>query len=86
MIKGVNHSIIEVSDTGSVYYDRAILVIRPEYASVQRDILENEARKILSEMGEPSSLKKGRSKAKKIMFFIGSALFGALLTSIFFIL
>ena len=30
MIKGINRSIIEVLDTGSVYYERAWLVIKPE--------------------------------------------------------
>lgn len=86
MIKGINRSIIEVNDTGNVYYERAILVIKPEYASVQRDILENEAKKILAEMGAPSSLKHGKSKAKKIALLISSALVGALITAMFFMI
>ena len=36
MLKGINHSVIEVNDTGNEYYERAILMIRPEYASAQR--------------------------------------------------
>ena len=44
MIKGINRSIIEVLDTGSVYYERALLVIKPEYASAQRELLEQEAK------------------------------------------
>ena len=46
MIKGINRSIIEVLDTGSVYYERALLVIKPEYASAQRELLEQEAKKL----------------------------------------
>lgn len=86
MIKGINRSIIEVSETGSVYYERAILVIKPEYASVQRDVLENEARKILGEMGAPSSLKRGHSKIKKAALLILSASVGAFITALCFML
>lgn len=86
MIKGINRSIIEVNDTGSVYYERAILVIKPEFASVQREILEKEARKILGEMGAPSSLGKGKSKAKNIALLISSAVIGAVITAVCFML
>ncbi|MGN1457205.1 MAG: hypothetical protein ACI4XP_04525 [Acutalibacteraceae bacterium] len=86
MIKGINHSIIEVNNTGSEYYERAILIIKPEYASVQHDILEQEARKILGEMGVPSSLKRNKNKAKKIALFISAALFGAAVTTLCFLI
>ncbi len=56
MIKGVNHTIIELSDTGSEYYERAILIIKPVYASVQRAVLEQEARRMLKKMEAPSVL------------------------------
>ena len=86
MIKGINHSIIEVNNTGNEYYERAILIIKPEYASVQHDILEKEARKILSEMGAPSSLKKNKCKAKKIALFILAAVLGAFVTALCFLI
>lgn len=40
MIKGINRAIIEVTDTGNIYYERALLVLRPEYTDVQRGLLE----------------------------------------------
>ena len=86
MIKGINHSIIEVNDTGNEYYERAILIIKPEYASVQHDILEKEARKILSEMDAPSSLKKTKSKGKTTALFISAALLGAAITALCFLI
>ena len=57
MLKGINHSVIEVNDTGNEYYERAILMIRPEYASAQRSVLEREAKKMLREMDAPSAVK-----------------------------
>ena len=57
MVKGINHSIIEVNETGSEYYERAILIIRPEYASAQRAVLEDEARRMLRDMDVPSALR-----------------------------
>lgn len=58
MIKGINRSIIEVTDTGNIYYERALLVLKPEYANVQRNLLEKEAKKMLTVMTAPSKIKK----------------------------
>lgn len=84
MIKGINRSIIEVIDTGSVYYERALLVIRPEYASVQRELLEQEAKKLLENMGEPSSLKRSKRRLKNIAAFCIAAALGAIFTALCF--
>lgn len=87
MLKGINHSVIEVNNTGSEYYERAILIIKPEYASVQRDILESEARKILSEMGAPSSLRPDKNKKlKKTALFVSALLLGAVITAVGFLI
>ncbi len=84
MIKGINRSIIEVVDTGSLYYERALLVIKPEYACAQRDILEKEAKKLLENMGEPSSLKRGNKRLKMILTLCAAAVFGAVCAAIIF--
>ncbi len=86
MIRGINRSIIEVNDTGSVYYERAILLIKPEFASVQREILEREAKRILRETDAPSSMKNGRSKIKKWMTLAAAAIIGSIITTLFFVL
>ena len=61
MIKGINRQIIEDTETGSIYYERALLVVRPEYASAQRALLEREARRMLKTMKAPSVIKPKRS-------------------------
>ena len=46
MIKGINRQIIELETTSSTYYEKAWLVIKPEYANMQQQLLEKEAKKI----------------------------------------
>lgn len=58
MIRGISRQIIEVQDTENIYYERAYLVVKPEYANAERAILEREARKILRKMDAPSGMKK----------------------------
>ena len=58
MIKGINRHVIEVTETDSAYYERALLVVKPEYAQAERDLLEKEARRVLRGMGAPSSIKR----------------------------
>lgn len=60
MIKGINRQVIEVTDTGNIYYERALLVVRPEYAGAQHAVLEREAKRMLHQMKGPSALKKKR--------------------------
>lgn len=61
MIKGINHKIIEVTDTESIYYERAFLLVRPQYEEVEEAVLRKEAKKLLSEVGTPSSIKGKRT-------------------------
>lgn len=80
MIKGINHTVIEVNETGSEYYERALLIIKPEYASVQRYVLESEAKKLLHELDAPSSIRSCRHGAKRILLPLCAAAAGSLIT------
>ena len=72
--------------TGSVYYERALLVIKPEYASAQKELLEQEAKKLLENMGEPSSLKRSKKRFKNIVTFCIAAAIGAIFTAFCFLI
>lgn len=86
MIKGINRAIIEVTDTGNIYYERALLVLRPEYTDIQRGLLEKEARKMLISMQAPSAIKKRHAVLYWVLRLGSSALAGALVASLYFIL
>lgn len=83
MIKGVSRQIIEVSDPESIYYDKAWLVVKPEYASVERVFLEKEAKKMLKSMDCPGAMKPKRAFMFWALRLGLSALLGALLGGVF---
>ena len=85
MIKGINHTMIELNDTENEYYERAILIVKPEYASVQRAILEDEAKKMLKELDVPSVMKSKKNKFKSFLKYACSAVIGAVITALFFL-
>ena len=78
MIKGINHQIIEVTETDNIFYERALLVIRPEYTGAQKAVLEKEAKKMLRDMGAPSFMKKQHKYLYWAIRLIPAALLGAL--------
>lgn len=62
MIRGVNRQIIEVSDTESDYFERALFFVSPDYCDAERAVLEREARRALKRLGEPSAARRRRTR------------------------
>ena len=50
MIKGVNKQIIEISDTGSKSFERAILFVRPNSRGLDSETLDGYAKEYLSQI------------------------------------
>ena len=82
MIKGINRQIIEVSETGNVYYEKAWLVIRSQYCDTEEAFLENQAKKFVSELDTPSCVKSKRAKGYLLFRMLLSAFVGSGLTLI----
>ena len=61
MIKGINHKVIEVTDTDNIYYERAYLLVSPAFEEAEESVLRSEAKKLLSQVGTPSSIKGKRT-------------------------
>ncbi|MCI8361297.1 MAG: hypothetical protein HFE86_08195 [Clostridiales bacterium] len=53
LLRGVNKQIIEIKDTDSRYFERALLFVRPEFADMGPGQLEQEANKYLATVGRP---------------------------------
>ena len=83
MIKGVNKYVIEVSETGNVYYDKALLFVKPEYTDIECAILEKEAKKVLKNMDTVSSVKHHKKIFFGIILLISAVLIGLLFSIIF---
>ena len=58
MIKGINHQIIEITDTDNIYYEKDYLVVRPEYKNTQEALLNKHARHFIAGMKAPSAIKR----------------------------
>ncbi len=77
MIKGINRQLIEITDVGSEYYERALLIVRPEYCDIQNAELEKEAKKILKNVGTPSISRKRQKVFQLILKLSCAAAIGA---------
>ena len=86
LIKGINRHIIEITDTDNAYYERALLVLKPEYASTERELLEKEARKVLKDLGAPSCIKRSSRIFYWIVRLGTAAILGAGLTALVLLL
>ncbi len=80
MIKGVSRQIIEVTDTDNMYYEKAYLIVRPEYKNAQQDMLKKQAYDMVYNMEAPSVLRKTRFIAYKMFRFILFASIGSAVT------
>lgn len=78
MIKGINRQIIEINDTGNTYYEKAWLVVRPEFDSAQKELLEREAAQLIKAIQAPSSFQRKNIKLRQWVKFLIAAAVGAL--------
>lgn len=60
MIKGVNRQVVEVSDTGSEYFERILFIVKPEYATVSEGKVRERVEQIAQATGAPPPIKAKR--------------------------
>ena len=62
MIKGVNHQVVEVSETDCDYFERILFFVKPEYAYVSEGKIRERAGIIAgsTDKAPPTKLKKSR--------------------------
>ena len=88
MIKGVNRQIIEVTDTGNEYFERALLVVRPRFADSSPGRLHDEAQRFVRNAGGYTGLRMNRGRNIREWILRGGSfgavgiLIGALLMSL----
>lgn len=83
MIKGINKQVVEVSETGSDYFERIMFFVKPEYASVSEGKIRERAGIIAKGItaAPPTKLSSG-SRALEAAKIILSAMCGAVITLI----
>ncbi len=71
MIKGVNKKIIEINDTDNIYFEKAILYIRPKMSDIPQNHLIKEANFYLEKnMSDGQQHDSSLIKIKKILFIL----------------
>lgn len=71
MIKGVNKKIIEINDTDNIYFEKAILYIRPKMSDIPQNHLIKEANFYLEKnIPDGQHLDSSLNKVKKILFVL----------------
>ena len=88
MVKGVNKSIIEINETGSKFFNKAILFVAPEYVDKDGKRMSREVSRIIKKMtlGERGTslraavlLKRKRKRAALICIAAAVAIIAAVI-------
>lgn len=74
MIKGVNHRVVEVSDTGSEYFEKIMFFVSPDYASMSENKIREKAGTIARGASAPPHDKKKRKLTTEILIIAFSCL------------
>ncbi len=79
MIKGVNRQVVEVAETGSDYFERALFFVNPKYYGITDSKLRERAQVLVGNASAPPKSKKStkHSKLKKVLEITASAAAGA---------
>lgn len=82
MIKGVNRQVVEVAETGSEYFEKALFFVNPKYYGMTDGKLRERAQTLMGAAGAPPK-SRSASKRSKLKIFIeiaASAAAGAIVT------
>ena len=82
MIKGVNKQVVEVVDTGSDYFERALFFVDPKYYGISESKLKEKAGLIANSAGKPPENKRIRrnGRIKQAVCLFAAAAAGSLAT------
>jgi hypothetical protein len=79
MVKGVSRQVLELSEPPSVYFERVLFFVKPEYSAISEGALRERARYIAQSAGLPPALRLKRGKRRTAAAIIGALLAGAVL-------
>ena len=71
MIKGVNRQVIEITETGSEYFEKMLLVVKPQYSSMNLKKLKKKAGNVAA--GISHTPPPPPSKRKRPSFLVSAA-------------
>lgn len=57
MIKGVNRKVLEINNPQSIYFEKAVLYLKPNMKSVPEKLMKREAYNLINSMGPKSGMR-----------------------------
>ena len=83
MLKGINRQVLEIHDTGTQYFEKALLFVKPEYVNLGEESLREKFLNAFSGSTVPVSRKsRARSLFTAVTLMLASAGIGALITAL----
>ncbi len=87
MIKGVNKQVLEISQTNSNFFEKAIFFVKPEYMGMSEGKLKEQAQNQLDCVTSAPKIKlTGKSKVKSFLvfsaIFLSGVIFGLIFSSL----
>ncbi len=80
MIKGVNKQVLEISETGNNFFEKAIFFVKPEYMGMSEGKLREVAKNEMNIADCPPCTKEKRKpRLKNALCFLGVFLLGLIL-------
>ncbi len=70
MLKGVNHRVVEIAQPESVYFDKVLFFVKPEFSGVSESKLKTKADGIIKDASVPPQKNNISEKRKKLLFFV----------------
>ena len=73
MVKGVNKTVIEINDTKSDSFEKVVLYVRPEFATLKQKELEREAESIIEDYSFEDCdflSEDTKPKSKRFLFYL----------------
>jgi len=70
LIKGINKQILEVTNTESPYFEKIIFFVRPTSNPIGEKALENEAKKLASQVKKPPKERRTVKQLAKGAFYV----------------
>lgn len=83
MVKGVNKTVIEINDTGSNIFEKAILFVTPKYSNLSAKRLKTEAKRVVNNYYSSADnvpTVRQKYKRRRVAVLFGSFLLLALIT------
>lgn len=85
MLKGVNRQVVEIPQPDSVYFEKVIFFVKPEFSDISETKIRSSADELIKNASPPPRKKEVGKRREKLLFYVKfslAALSGAAVTAL----